>query len=429
MKLLDIVTSPWAIQPEKLIEIRGIYETHLRGDKIDIKSVEARLGQPLANEAKPYQVMAGVAVVPVVGVLAKRANLFMQISGGTSTQIVGNWLAQAAADPQVAAIVLEIDSPGGQVDGVQQLAQQVAQIRDDGKPVVAWINGIGASGAYWIASAAERVVMADYTTVVGSIGVVATHVDVSKREEALGMKTTEITAGKYKRIASSYAPLSEEGRSTIQQQVDAIYSVFVDAVAGNRGVSVEQVLTDMADGRVFIGQAAIDAGLVDGVSTMDALIAELQPRPGVGRRSSTTQKGAAMNREQLKADHPEIFEAVRKEGHDAGQQEGIKQGAQAERERIAAIDAEAMPGHDALTAQAKAEGWNVEQYLAACARAERAAVKAAAEQHKADAPQPVKDAPAPEAGGDAKTITRAEFNAAAPDKRMALVKSGVKVID
>lgn len=426
MKLLDIVTAPWAIQPEKLLEIRAIYETHLRGEKIDIKAVEARLGQPLANEAKPYQVVGSVAVVPLVGVLAKRANLFMDISGGTSTQRVGAWLNQAAADPQVSAIVLEIDSPGGQVDGVQQLAGQVAQIRAGGKPVVAFIDGVGASGAYWIASAAERVVMADLTTLVGSIGVVATHMDVSKRDEQMGVKRTEITAGRFKRIASAYAPLSEEGRATIQAEVDAIYSVFVEAVAENRGRPVETVLTDMADGRVFIGQAAIDAGLVDGVSTMDALIAELQPRPGAGRRSSTSQKGAAMNREQLKADHPELYQAVLKEGHDAGLQDGIKQGAQAERARIAAIDAEAVPGHETLTAKAKADGWNADQYMAAVGRAERDALKAAADKHQADAPKPAPDA-AP--ADDGKTIKRTDFNALPAAERMARSKAGVRVVD
>lgn len=427
MRLLDVVTAPWAIQPEKLLEIRAIYETHLRGEKIDLKAVEARLGAPLANEPRPYSVVGNVAVVPVVGVLAKRANLFMQVSGGTSTQMIQGWLAQAAADPAVNAIVLEIDSPGGQVDGVQQLADQIMQIRADGKPVAAWINGVGASGAYWVASAAERITIADATTVVGSIGVVATHVDVSKREAALGMKTTEITAGKYKRIASSYAPLSDEGRATMQEHVDAIYSVFVEAVAANRGVSVETVLSDMADGRVFIGQQAVAAGLVDGVSTIDALIAELQPRPGAGRRVSPSTSGAPMNRDQLKADHSELFEAVRKEGHDAGLQEGIKQGAQVERDRIAAIDAEAVPGFEALTAKAKADGWNADQYMAAVGRAEAESRRTASADHKADAPKPVADVAAPEGSG--KTIKRAEFQKLGVTEQRQQIGAGVKVVD
>ncbi len=429
MRLVDIITAPWALQPEKLLEIRAIYETHLRGEKIDIKAVEARLGQPLVNEPKPYQVYGDVAVVPVIGVLAKRANMFMQISGGVSTQIVGGWLAAAAADPAVAAIVLEIDSPGGQVDGVMALAQQVTQVRAAGKPVVAWISGAGMSGAYWIASAAERVVIADHTTLVGSIGVVATHIDVSAREAQMGVKTTEITAGKYKRIASQYAPLSEEGRQTMQDQVNAIYKVFVDNVAANRGVTVEEVLNDMADGRVFIGQQAVDAGLVDGVSTLTELIQNLQPRAGVARPRTTTPKSQgvkAMDIATLKAEHPDLFAAVQKEGHTAGLQAGIEQGVSQERTRIAAIDDAAVPGHEKLTAQAKAEGWDAGKYAQQVLAAEKTTRQQAAADLKADAPPPLKPAAPADVSG---TIKRADFNALSPADQAAKSRAGVKIVD
>jgi signal peptide peptidase SppA len=289
MNLHDVVTAPWAIQSEKLLEIRRIYEMHLAGAHADLAAVEAALGRPLQNERAGWRREGAVAVVPIVGVLSKRANMLTRISGGTSTQIAGEMLAEAAADPGVAGFLIEIDSPGGQVDGVQQLSQQVAQLRASGKPVAAWINGCGASGAYWIASAAERVFIADETTVVGSIGVVATHVDVSKREADLGVKTTEITAGKYKRIASAYAPLSSEGRATIQEQVDAIYSVFVEQVAAGRGVAVERVLRNMAEGRLFVGRAAIAAGLVDGVASFDATLAALQPDSGGWPQAKSAQ--------------------------------------------------------------------------------------------------------------------------------------------
>lgn len=88
MRLIDIITSPWAIQPEKLVKIRGIYETHLRGEKIDIKAVEARIGKPLINQPQGYGVVEGIAVIPIDGVLSKRMNLFSQISGGTSSDIL-----------------------------------------------------------------------------------------------------------------------------------------------------------------------------------------------------------------------------------------------------------------------------------------------------------------------------------------------------
>lgn len=395
MRLIDVVTSPWALQPEKLLEIRAVYETHLRGEKIDLKAVEARLGQPLANAEKPYTVYdGGVAVVSLVGVLAKRANLFTDISGGTSTRKVANQLAAAANDPAVTSIILEIDSPGGQVDGVMELAGMVKSVRES-KPVAAWVSGVAASGGYWIASAAERVLIADETTLTGSIGVVATHVDVSRREEALGIKTTEITAGKYKRVASSYQPLSEEGRATLQQQVDALYSVFVEAVAAQRGASVDDVLNRMADGRVFIGRQGIEAGLVDGVSTLTALIDEMRSSAGARVSSTTSAKGrSAMNRDQLKADHPAVFDAVHQEGHAAG----VTEGARGERARVTEILATAKaagPAHAELASKAVADGMTAGQFAQAVLQAEADARAQARAAIAAAAPKPLAETPPP----------------------------------
>lgn len=359
MKLLDILNAPWAIDPAKLHEIQAIYATHLRGDKIDIAAVEQRLGRPLANEPKRYEIVDGVAVLPIEGVLAKRANLFMQISGGCSMQMAERDLRDALADPGVHSIILSIDSPGGTVDGTQTLANAV-RAGLSVKPIVTLASGTMASAAYWIGSAAQVAYISDATTNVGSIGVVAKHVDVSRAEEQSGVKTTEIYAGKFKRIASQHAPLTEEGRQSIQDAVDYTYSLFVQAVAEQRGVTTEKVLNDMADGRVFIGQQAIDAGLVDGVSTLDALVAQLnqdrtsgqrQTRAGVAQTATPpTQKESSMKitREQLAADAPELLQAILSEGMTAG--------ATAERERIQAVEAQALAGHEALITAMKFDG-------------------------------------------------------------------------
>lgn len=277
MKLLDILTAPWAIVPEKLVEIQNIYFTHLRGEKIDIKAIEAQIGKPLNNKKKTYQIIEGVAVISVEGVLAKRANLFMDISGGTSMQLLEKDINAAMEDPDVKSLLFFIDSPGGTVDGTQELANHIHSLRGR-KRMVSYAESLMGSAAYWIGSAADEIVMSGDTTQVGSIGVVATHTDVSKAEESMGYKTTEIVAGKYKRIASQYAPLSEEGRATIQDIVDHVYSIFVRDVARNRGTSEEKVLKDMADGRIFLGQKAINAGLVDRMETLDQTIGKLSRR-------------------------------------------------------------------------------------------------------------------------------------------------------
>lgn len=277
MKILDVLNAPWAILPDRLNEIREIYFTHLRGEKIDINIIETQTGKKLQNEEQGYEMQGKVALIPIEGVIAKKMNLFSRISGGVSTQLIERDFKQAMADPAVESIVFVIDSPGGTVDGTQELANLIYESRGQ-KPVLGYTDGSMASGAYWIGSAMDQLYVSGDTTVVGSIGVVAQHTDVSKAEEARGFKTTEITAGKYKRIASEHAPLSDEGRAVIQGIVDDIYTAFVNDVARNRSASVDDVLTKMADGKLFIGKKALEAGLVDGVSTLAGLIDDLNKK-------------------------------------------------------------------------------------------------------------------------------------------------------
>jgi signal peptide peptidase SppA len=280
MKILDILNSPWAIIPDRLNEIIEIYNVHLKGEKIDIEFLKSEMGKPFnKDEKKNYEVMDGVAVIPIEGVIAKRMNMFTQISGGVSTQLLEKDFLQAINDPGVRSIILSIDSPGGTVDGTQELSNTIFKFRG-WKPIWSFADGMMASAAYWIGSAAEKIYIVGDTTQVGSIGVVAEHVEISKAEEKMGVKTTEIYAGKYKRIASRYAPLSDEGREAIQKEVDYIYSVFVEDVARNRGVSLEKSL-DMADGKVYIGKQSVNAGLVDGVSTLPDMINLLSKKGSV----------------------------------------------------------------------------------------------------------------------------------------------------
>lgn len=402
MRVIDVLNSPWAIIPEKLLEIRAIYETHLRGEKIDIKAVEARLGQPLANRQTNYRVERGVAVIEMDGVIAKKMNMFTRISGGVSTQLVARDVKDAIDNPGVNSILLVIDSPGGTVDGTQELAHLVHQAAAI-KPVVAYADGLMASAAYYIGAAAGQVFISGDNTLTGSIGVVTTHVDYSGMEQRMGVKTTEIYAGKYKRIASDVQPLSDEGRSYLQAQVDRMYETFVNDVARFRAVSPETVLEDMADGRIWIGRQGIDQGLADGMATLDEVVGrmaagEFRAREETARSRATvlpagvprtvigasipgaTSAGVAaaraiphheeqiMTKEEILAKHPEAATALHAEGHAQGKQEGYQaglkegleqgrqEGAKAERERIQAVQAQSMPGHEALIEQLKFDG-------------------------------------------------------------------------
>ncbi len=424
MKILDVLNSPWAIIPAKLEEITEIYARHMTGPKLskqDIEALRITVGKPMDNKAKGYQVLEnGVALLPIDGVLSKRMNMFADISGGTSTQLLERDLNQALMDPAVSSVILQIDSPGGAVDGTEAVARAVFNARSGSKPVVAWVDGTAASAAYWIGSAADAMFTGAETDVVGSIGVAMQHVDRSKSDQSAGITRTDIYSGKYKRIASDNAPLSDEGRAYLQSQADYFYSLFVDAVSAHRGVTVEHVVTNMADGRIFIGQQAIDAGLVDGVSTLDALIADLgsgkyTPRrrtvagvaavigdrvidPGVDASAAgaaaeqdtpTDEKESSMDLATLKLKHPEVAQALIAEGHAAGLAEGRTAGASAELARVLAVEAQSMPGHEQLIAALKADGKTTGPEAAVQVLAAEKAKKATVLTNlRADAPNP-----------------------------------------
>ena len=306
------------------------------------------------------------------------------------------------ADPKVRGILLNIDSPGGGIDGTADLAGMIHSARGE-KPVVAFTDGVMASAAYWIGSAADAVYISGDTPQVGSIGVVAAHMDISKAEEMMGVKTTEITAGKYKRIASRHAPLSQEGRQTMQEMVDYVYSAFVGDVAKHRGVSEEQVLEQMADGRIFFGRQAVNAGLVDGVSTMEELIGKLSAGELVGKPAAAGAVAAVIEdikeepmkvkageqvievQDTLEIDAkwisencPDIANALRVEG------------AQAERERIQGIEEHALPGYEAIVAEAKKDGKSTGADVAMrIVKAENQVRTKKLEEIRGEAPKPV----------------------------------------
>src|SRR5574337_329887 len=352
MNLLDVLTGPWAIQPDKLLEIQAIYAAHARGERADLPAIAARLGRPLDNSQnnRGYQLAGDVAVVPLSGVLAKKMNLFADISGGSSTEMIGAAVRAAAADPKARAIVLTVDSPGGTVDGTQALAA-IVRAAAGAKPTVAWVDGQAASAAYWVAAAADAVYAGAATDVLGSIGVVATHKDIS----------------------------------------------------------AEQVLADMADGRTFMAAEAIDRGLADGLMPLDRLIAGLSsgelphqrrglglpPKPASAKAPQATapiptQGDRAMDMATLRADHPDLVTALLDEGRQAG--------ASAERSRILGIEAQAagLPGHEALIASLKADGKTTpEQAAVQVLAAERGSLASRAAALNADAPAPAPHAAAP----------------------------------
>jgi signal peptide peptidase SppA len=271
MKILDVLTSPWAIQPEKLYEIRNIYKTHFHGEKIPWQSIKAQTGMNLGGDDEKYQVIDGIAIIPVQGPLMKGMSIMSFLFGGSSMRQIGENIKAALDDSHVTSLVLDVDSPGGTVDGTEELAELIYQSRGI-KPIMAYTDGDMCSGAYWIASAADAIYISGDTTMVGSVGVVATHIDQSEWDKQMGLKWIEITSGPYKRINSSHKPLNEAGAKYLQEMVDYLGRVFTEtSLIRNRKMKEKQA-EDVSEARIYIGKQAMDAGLVDGVSTMPALI-------------------------------------------------------------------------------------------------------------------------------------------------------------
>ncbi len=369
MRILDILTAPWSIHPAKLQEIKEIYQLHMKGPKVDWKGIQERLlqGQSEFEQKKAdmpesgYDLIEGVAVINISGVLTKATTPCSWLFGGASTQEIGSQLADAMADPAVQSVLFRIDSPGGTVDGTQELSSLIYSFRGQ-KPMIAYTDGMMTSAAYWIGSAADEIYISGDTVQVGNIGVVATHVDQSNADQIAGLKYTEITSGKLKRAASAHSPLSEDGREYIQETVDYLYSAFISDVAKNRGVSEEKALEMADEARTYIGKQAIEAGLVGGVSTYDGLINKLAA--GVAAIYSISKKEMEiMDIAKLKAEHPAVYQEI----YDAGIAEGAqaagvkedearKAGADAERKRIMDINAALIPGHEKLIEAAIADG-------------------------------------------------------------------------
>jgi signal peptide peptidase SppA len=236
---------------------------------------------------------SGIAVLPLYGVVTQRGNMIDDISGpgSTSTQQFTSALRQVLADDTVGQILIDIDSPGGSVYGVAELASEIIKARAQ-KPVVAVANSLAASAAYWIGCSASEF----YVTPggeVGSIGVWQAHFDYSKALEEEGVKPTLISAGKFKVEGNPYVPLDPEAQAFMQSRVDDYYNVFVQAVAVGRGVSVDDVRNGMGEGRVLGADAALAQRMVDGIASFDDVLARMQAKvTGNAVRSQSRLKRA-----------------------------------------------------------------------------------------------------------------------------------------
>lgn len=345
LRAIDILSNgaPWSIMPEMM----GVIESIINRETSP-EAVAKELGRPLQN-ARSVEMRGNTAIIPVSGPIFPKANLFTEISGATSIEMLALDFNKALNDPAVASIILDIDSPGGQVNGINEFA---GMVRDSSKKVVAYIGGTSASAAYWITSACDEVVC-EATALVGNIGVVvgySVEKDESRRE-----------------LVSSRAPdkrpnmTTEQGLAVVQVQIDAVEDVFLNTVADGRGMTVD-ALAEIR-GQVLVGQAAVDAGLADKLGSLESVIAGLSgvvstkggqmatndKNKPVASSAALVLESTALTVDGLKADYPEVYQSVFNAGVgsvDVAASEVA--GATAERERIEAVGEQSIAGHEAL---------------------------------------------------------------------------------
>lgn len=373
-----LASQPWAMLPAMLETLSAI----ARRENEPVEALEARLGRPLQN-ARSVSLRGNVAVVPVTGPIFRHANLFTQVSGATSLELLARDFTAAADDPQVESIVLDIDSPGGQANGIAEFAHLVRAAK---KPVTAYVGGAAASAAYWIAAAASEVVLAK-TAEVGSIGVVVA-LDTEREPGVV-------------EIVSSQSPkkrpdvTTDAGRSQIQARIDTLAQVFVQDVAAYRGVGVDTVMARFGQGDMLLGADAVFVGMADRVSTLEEVIAGLAGIPNTGG----PRMGAQISADDTPAAVLDFLIEHQFDALKTIEDEARAKGATAERARILAVEAQALPGHEALIAHLKADGVTTgEQAAMAVLAAERAGNGQRLDKLFADAPAPVPHAAAPEPG-------------------------------
>ena len=264
---MKYLSNVWAIIPEYLTDIQEQLEA------FDINAIatdkEASVTNPDTSNSK-------IVVLPLYGTIVQKEGIVTKYLGGTSCETFGAWIDYFANDPSVSRIIIDVNSGGGSVCGVHELADKIYKVRQK-KPIIAVVNTLMASAAYYIASSADKIYCSP-SGECGSIGVLLTHSDFSQYEEKLGIKTTIIKAGKHKAEGNPFEPLSDETRDYLQKNVDYFYNMFVSTVARNRNTTKADVISNYGEGRVLTAKDALSVGMIDGIKTLEEVLSMKQVR-------------------------------------------------------------------------------------------------------------------------------------------------------
>ena len=329
-----VLSRPWAIKKDSVewAAVIEVLETRMAGQRFSEEEIEQRLA---ASPRRSLPVGGDqderfISLLPIHGVLMPRANLMLEFSGGTSVAQLSAAFADAVNDDRVQAIVFDVDSPGGLVDGIPEFGEQIRAARGS-KPIVAVSDTMAASAAYWLASQAEEFSVTP-SGEVGSIGVFSAHDDLSKFYEEMGLERTFISYGENKTQGNEFEPLGDHARERMQATVDYFGRMFDQAVAKGRGVSAKVVRDTFGQGDMFPAEEALKLGMVDRVETLGQVIERLS-QPGGGRRGRSALDQLGGTQVAVAIDMPAVDESHADPDVTAST-EGVEAAARAELEQV-----------------------------------------------------------------------------------------------
>ena len=382
----------WALDQRVLHAFEAILlrrEAGVRLNKSDIAEAMAAAGTRPSRGEQGYTLEAGgIAVVPVRGVISQRASLLDDVcpGRGTSAERISELLGKLAADSAVRAVLLDIDSPGGTVSGVPELAAELRQFSAAAqKPIWAFTDGMAASAAYWLAAATDRV-LASAGAQIGSIGVYSVLHDTHRAAETDGVDVHVVASGPHKGAGTPGARLTSTQIAGVQAGVDAMFALFRDDVAADRGLS-GAALEAVCDGQCWLAAQAAESGLVDEVVSRSRAIRQLRDQvqnsaadtppkqipvvptaAGAAARAEGTmpQTDSITSVEQLRAAHPNLVAMMLASAEAlaaTAQAEAVAKAVTEERERAARILRNASSGQTQLAAELVANGAPVSDAL------------------------------------------------------------------
>lgn len=271
------------LQVENKIDLTPAKDLHNISIQIAAEAMEE--GGDFGEYSYMTTLADNLAIVDVSGPLVSRDSFFNRLFGLTSFNDIRNAVFAAKDHPQVEAIVLNMDTPGGQASGVAELSDFLKEVDANVKPIYTYTGTIMASAGYWLGSVGREIYASKMATV-GSIGVITVHASYERMLKEDGIDVTVLRAGEFKALGSPYEKLDDKARAQIESQMNTIYDMFLETVAEHRGTSVGALKETAAEGRVFIGADAVPVGLVDHITSYDAAIASISRKvKNTGTRS------------------------------------------------------------------------------------------------------------------------------------------------